>query len=87
VTRFSHQYNSGTLHFGPHREAVSSTMLQSLDPMICTPRKSKSLMIRTTLAPKGRVSKPYWHKRLQCKSYQRRASAAAGSGARRERTL
>jgi hypothetical protein len=26
--------------------------MRSLDPMICTPRKSKSLMIWTTLAPK-----------------------------------
>jgi len=42
-----------------------------LDPMICTPHKSKSLMIWTTLAPKIWVLKPFWHKRLQCKSYQR----------------
>src|SRR5262245_55152226 len=47
-----------------------------LDPMICTARKSVSLMIWTTLVPKINA---FWHKRLQCKSYQRQPSAAAGS--------
>jgi hypothetical protein len=39
--------------------------------MICPACKPESLMIWTTLAPKAVVSKPFWHKRLQCKSYQR----------------
>src|SRR5262245_9365661 len=42
-----------------------------LDPMICTACKSKSLMIWTTLAPKVWFDTPFWHSRLQCKSYQR----------------
>src|SRR5262245_47874769 len=40
----------------------------------------KSPMIWTTLAPKVGFKKSFWHKRLQCKSYQRQPAAAAGSG-------
>src|SRR5262249_49941235 len=63
-----------------HAEPDNVAHAVQRDPMICTPHKSKSLMIWTTLAPKIWVLKPFWHKRLQCKSYQRRASAAAASG-------
>src|SRR5262249_11007924 len=54
-----------------HAEPDNVAHAVQRDPMICTPHKSKSLMIWTTLAPKIWVLKPFWHKRLQCKSYQR----------------
>jgi hypothetical protein len=53
-----------------------------LDPTICTPRKSESLMIWTVIAPKVSgmwLYKSFWHNRLQCKSYQRYASGAGNS--------
>src|SRR5262245_55415636 len=61
---------------GRPRYAVPPRTNSCLDYLMCTARNSESLMMWATACA---TMNAFWHKQLQCKSYQRQVSITAGS--------